>query len=39
MANEVTTLWERVYPAIVLNDARLAVILSVVRAFPEPISI
>ncbi|KAN0112043.1 hypothetical protein V8E52_007960 [Russula decolorans] len=29
MANEVTTLWERVYPAIVLNDARLAVILSV----------
>jgi hypothetical protein len=39
MADEVTTLWECVYPAIVLNDARLAVILSVVRAFPEPISI
>jgi hypothetical protein len=36
MADEVTALWEHVYPAIVLNDMRLSVILSVVRTFPEP---
>ena len=36
MADEITTLWQHVYPAIVLNDTRLSVILSVVRTFPEP---
>src|ERR1700679_474916 len=36
MADEVTALWEHVYPAIMLNDMRLSVILSVVRTFPEP---
>jgi hypothetical protein len=36
MSDEVVALWKRVYPAIVLNDTRISVILSVVRTFPEP---
>ena len=36
MADEVAALWEHVYPAIVLNDTRLSVIISVVRMFPMP---
>jgi hypothetical protein len=35
MSDEVTALWERVYPAIILNDTRLSVIFSVVRTFPQ----
>lgn len=30
MANKVTALWQRIYPAIVLNDARTVIILAVV---------
>lgn len=33
MADEVTALWERAYPAIVLNDARKSIVLGVVRTF------
>jgi hypothetical protein len=31
MTDEVTALWQRLYPAIVLNDARTSIVLSVVR--------
>ena len=36
MAEEVTALWEHVYPVIVLNDERTSIVLSVVCTFPEP---
>ena len=36
MADEVSALWEHVYPAIVLNDLWTSIILSVVCTFPEP---
>ena len=34
MSDEVTMLWERIYPAIILDDTRTSVILSVVCIFP-----
>ena len=36
MDDEVTILWQRVYPAIVLNDTRKTIVLSVVRTFSQP---
>jgi hypothetical protein len=36
MVDEITALWPRIYPTIVLNDARTSTILGVVRMFPEP---
>ena len=36
MVGEVATLWQRLYPAIILNDTRRCIILSVVRTFSRP---
>ena len=36
MADKVSALWERVYPAIVLNDLQTSIILSAVCTVPEP---
>jgi hypothetical protein len=36
MTDEVTALWERVYPAIALNDERMSVVTSVVCTFSDP---
>jgi hypothetical protein len=35
MTDEVTALWKHVYPTIVLNDARMSIVLCVVCVFPE----
>lgn len=39
MVDEVVALWERAYPAIMLNDARKSILLGVVRMFWSPVSI
>jgi hypothetical protein len=35
MSDEVTTLWQRIYPTIILNDTRKSIVLGVVRIFPQ----